>query len=387
MMEITNKSKCYGCTACFNQCPRNAIKMVEDERGFKYPKIDNDKCINCRLCKKICPANSQVDKNEENNIIVYAAKHKDEIIRENSTSGGLFSAISEYVLKNNGIIYATILDENYEVKYTRADNKCDRDKMRGSKYVQSDLLNCFCLIENDLHDNKLVLFVGNPCYVAGLKSFLKYKEYNNLILCDIVCHGVPSPKIFREHINLINSKGKIKKYIFRDKKIGWRGTNVTIEYGNKIETNTAFSDIFCDLYFDGYISRDCCSKCKFTSIIREADITIGDFWGIEKYHKNINDEKGINLVILNTQKGIELFDKISSDLNYEVSSINNCLQPQLMYPSKENKKKKYFWKDYKKRGFLYVAKKYTKYGIKNKIIIATKKLIPNSIKEKIKGLK
>ena len=250
MEEITKKNNCFGCTACANICPKHAISMEYDENGFKYPKVDKDKCINCGLCKRICPANNEVKKND--NICVYAAKNKNDNIRRKSTSGGLFTAISNYVLEKKGVVYGSIMNNDFKVVYLRAESKKDIDNMRGSKYVQSDLKETFSSIKKDLEKNLMVLFVGTPCYVQGLKSYLR-KEYDNLILCDIVCHGVPSPLIFDEHVNFINKMGKLKKYTFRDKEIGWRGTNVTIEYDTKKESNTVVSDIFSNLYFDGYI--------------------------------------------------------------------------------------------------------------------------------------
>lgn len=386
MEKITDKNMCYGCTACYSLCPQNAISMKEDNRGFKYPSINNEKCINCELCKNICPANKSLKKflNENTFTKIFAAKTKNENIRKKSTSGGMFSEISNYVLENNGIIYGTILDNNFQVKYICVDNTKDRDLMRGAKYVQSNLNDTFINIKKDLKSNKLVLFIGNPCFVAGLKSFLGFKNHDNLVLCDIVCHGVPSPLIFKEHVNYIRSKHSLKKYIFRNKLIGWRGTNTTIEYDNKVEYNTSYSDIFTNLYFDGYISRDCCSSCKYTSMNRVSDITIGDFWGIEKSHPSFNDERGTSLVIINTIKGEKVFNKIKDNLLYINSSPEKCVQPQLQYPSKENIKKERFWLDYESKGFEYIAKKYTVYGLKNKIIRHIKNLIPNSIKSKLK---
>lgn len=382
MEEITKKNNCFGCTACANICPKHAISMEYDENGFKYPKVDKDKCINCGLCKRICPANNEVKKND--NICVYAAKNKNDNIRRKSTSGGLFTAISNYVLEKKGVVYGSIMNNDFKVVYLRAESKKDIDNMRGSKYVQSDLKETFSSIKKDLEKNLMVLFVGTPCYVQGLKSYLR-KEYDNLILCDIVCHGVPSPLIFDEHVNFINKMGKLKKYTFRDKEIGWRGTNVTIEYDTKKESNTVVSDIFSNLYFDGYISRICCSKCKYTSINRVSDITIGDFWEIEKSHNDFNDEKGINLVLINTLKGKKVFENIKDELEYIESSIDKCIQPQLKYPSKENKNKKQFWNDYEKKGFMYVAKKYTTYGKINSVKKRIKKLVPNKIKQIIRG--
>lgn len=388
MEEITNKKNCYGCTACVNICPKKAIKMVEDSRGFKYPSIDDKLCINCGLCKRRCPANKELNDFLDYSVdpIIYAAKCKDDNIRNKSTSGGVFTVLSDYVLKNGGVIYGTILDNDFRVKYIRTDNKKDRDKMRGSKYVQSDLNDTFNNIKKDLETDRLVLFVGNPCFVSGLKTFLNNKINNNLILCDIICHGVPSPLIFKEHINFINKKGNLNKYVFRDKSIGWRGTNTTIKYGNKVESNTSFSDIFTNLYFDGYISRDCCETCKFTSFNRVSDITIGDYWGIENVFPDFNDEKGINLLFLNTKNGINIFNKIRNSLSYIQSDINKCEQPQLKYPSKAHHNKDKFWIDYDNKGFDYVSRKYTVFGVKNKIIFNIKRFIPKGVKSKLKGM-
>lgn len=389
MEKITENKKCYGCTACYSICPKKAIEMVEDEKGFKHPVINNKKCINCGLCKKNCPANYGLDQFVSDNNLpkIYAARTKNEEVREKSTSGGMFSEISNYILNKDGVIFGTVMDENFKVKYIKVKDKKGRDLLRGAKYVQSDLENTFTEIKKELDEKKYVMFIGNPCYVAGLKSFLGKNNYENLLLCDIVCHGVPSPLIFKEHVEYIKNKHKLKKYIFRNKLIGWRGTNTTIEYDNTYESNTPYSDIFTNLYFDGYITRECCSSCKFTSINRVSDITIGDFWGIEKSHPKFNDEKGTSLLIINSKKGENILENIKNNIYLEESSVEKCLQPQLKYPSAENKNKLSFWNDYKKRGFHFVAKKYTIFGFKKRLIKSIKKIIPNNVKEKLKGRK
>ena len=198
---FTEERNCSGCTACLNSCPNNAISMKENEQGFLYPYIDKNKCTNCKLCTKVCPFKKEWFENNKNEIPkVYALKNKDENIRDNSTSGGAFSILAEYVIKENGIVYGALLDENNIVKHVRIDELKNIQQLRGSKYVQSFLGNIFKDVKNDLEKGKKVMFVGTPCQVAGLKTFLQ-KDFSNLILVDFICHGVPIPMMFKEHIN------------------------------------------------------------------------------------------------------------------------------------------------------------------------------------------
>lgn len=355
-MNIEKVSNCCGCTCCANICPKEAISMVEDEKGFNYPHIDKNKCINCGLCFKSCPMmNASEIKNELP--LVYGCKIKDESIRMKSTSGGIFTVISDYVLDNNGVVYGAVFDDDLKVVHARLETKEERNKACGAKYVQSDLGVIFSLIKNDLHSNKLVMFTGNPCQNAGLKNFLKNdKSINNLILVDIVCHGVPSPLIFRQYIE---SFDKIVDYNFRDKSITWRGANVTIKFAdNTTVTNSRKARIMTDLYFRGYISRNSCGYCPFTDINRVSDMTIGDFWGIENCNPSFDDGKGVSLLLLNTNKGKEIFEKVKERLNYFESDTVSCLQAQLQYPTSPNKNKEKFWKDYNKHGYDYTEKIY-----------------------------
>lgn len=353
-----DKSKCCACTACKNICPKQAIEMLPDEKGFLYPKIDENKCIKCGLCEKVCFYNTgyKVLDDHLNKIETYAIKHKDFNIRMNSRSGGIFTALSDYILDNKGVIYGVGYKENFVVCYKRAETKEERNKFRGSKYVQSELNDIFKQVKNDLEADKWVLFSGTPCHVAGLVKYLGKKKYEKLLLVDIVCHGVPSPKMFSDYINYIEKKynDKVNNFDFRDKTFGW---NQSIE-SFKINQNKYSQTIYSRLFGSCLGFRESCYNCQFTNLNRPSDITIGDCWGIAKNRPDIDDNKGTSLVIVNTEKGKFIQKNILSNLEYYIIDINDYLQPRLREPNKRSGKVDAFWKDYLNNGFNYIAKKY-----------------------------
>lgn len=372
MKIYDQKNKCYGCTTCLNSCPVGAIKMIEDEKGFLYPEVDEEKCISCGLCKKVCPYNKEIS---DNNVLnAYAAKNKDDYIRSLSSSGGLFSVMANYVLDNNGIVVGVILDNNLDVKHVCIDNKEDLVKMRGSKYVQSNMIGIFPQIKKHLENQKMVLFTGTPCQCAGLRNYLK-KDYNNLFICDLVCHGVPSPKLFKEHIDLLNKKGKVINYKFRSKVNGWHNHTEVICYENKEDYKSNISQSFKQFFGSNLNLRDSCYNCKFANIKRIGDITIGDFWGAEKKCKNFDDNKGISLVLINNKHGMHLFKTIKDELILlDVTNIDYRQKPLLCHVNK-SKKVDEFWDDYFKYGYVYILKNYTRSIMMMKIRKILKKII------------
>lgn len=353
-----DKSKCCACTACKNICPKQAIEMISDEKGFLYPKINENRCIKCGLCEKVCFYNTgyKVLDDHLNKIEIYAIKHKDFNIRMNSRSGGIFTALSDYILDNKGVIYGVGYKENFVVCYKRAETKEERNKFRGSKYVQSELNDIFKQVKNDLENNRWVLFSGTPCHVAGLVKFLGKKKYEKLLLIDIVCHGVPSPKMFNDYIDYVEEKynGKVNSFNFRDKTFGW---NQSVE-SFKINQNKYSQTIYSLLFGSCLGFRESCYNCKFTNLNRPSDITIGDCWGIAENRPDIDDNKGVSLVIVNTEKGKFIQENILSNLEYYIIDINDYLQPRLREPNKRSEKVDVFWKDYLNNGFNYIAKKY-----------------------------
>lgn len=366
-----NKGKCCGCTACFHICPVDAITMEADSKGFLYPYIDSERCIDCGKCKKVCPFQNDYEKTFNiKEVKVYAVKHKDEAVRLSSTSGGAFSAISDYVLENSGLVFGVAFNENFKAVYKKAQTKEERDDFKGSKYVQSYLGDTFSNIKDFLYEGKKVLFSGNPCIIAGLRRYLDMENVRseNLILCDIVCHGVPSPLVFKEHLDSLKRKtnSNVLEYRFRDKKYGWRGSNVSINLDNKEYANNSFANSYSNLYFAGLITRKSCHNCKFTNFNRPSDITIGDYWGIEKNIPDFVDDSGVSLMLVNSIKGQQLFENIKKDIEFRESSVNKCIQPQLEYPPQSSAKEKDFWADYDSYGYEYIIKKYGGLSVKGK---------------------
>jgi len=374
--DYNDKSLCCGCSACYNVCPKKAITMIPDALGFLYPKIQNDKCINCNLCRQVCSFNADYDKSDNISPIFYAARHKDinEILK--SRSGAVFVALSDFVLDNNGVVYGVGFKEHFKVCHKRAINKEQRDEFRGSKYVQSDLENIFENVLDDLQNQKYVLFSGTGCQIAGIKSYLKIKhvDISKLFLVDIVCHGVPSPFFWSDYLNFIENKYK-KKIIsvnFRDKKFGWREHKESFVFNN----SSISANIFTYAFFQHIMLRHSCEKCFFTNTERPSDITIADFWGWEKVDDKFNiDNKGVSLVIVNTQKGDALFNNIKKKLNFIKTEREKCLQPHLIEPSTLNPDRELFERDYMEKGFLYVLKKYCNYGFWNKLKTTPKQIL------------
>lgn len=360
MIQIKDKADCCGCTACASICPKDAITMEPDTLGFKYPKVDLDKCIDCGLCEKVCAFNDNYDKSLNlKEPEIYAARHKNMHEIETSRSGAAFIAISDYILENGGIVYGVGYKDHFRVAHKRATTKEERNEFKGSKYVQSDLDGIFRHVKEDLKQGNTVLFSGTPCQTAGLNSYIGKKLRENLVLVDIVCHGVPSPYIWRDYLAYIEKKYKneVLKVNFRDKtRIGWSGhiESFVFENGEKIE-----SKIYTDLFYKHIMLRPSCGNCHYTNFKRPSDITLADFWGWEKTDPNINiDDKGISLIFVNTGKGCVLLDKIKDRTTIIPTEMENCIQPNLKHPTKFNPKWNSFEQEYKRKGFGYILKTY-----------------------------
>ena len=377
MILFDNKKDCSGCTACKNSCPKEAIVMKEDEEGFLYPEIDKDRCVECGICKKVCPISNRSKDESSKEPLVYACKNIDDSIRMQSASGGAFSGISDYVLEQNGVIFGACYNDKFKVEHRKAANKLERDKFRGAKYVQSNLNDIFKDVKEELEEGKLVLFTGTPCQVAGLSNYLK-KDYSNLLKCDIVCHGTPSPKIFEEYISYIekHKENKIKNISFRDKESGWQNQKWKIE----LENGTVLLDdddvkIYKRIFNKHYAQRPSCHDCRFTNLNRPSDMTLGDFWGIEKAIPGFADNKGVSLLLINTEKGEGIFNLIKDKLILKQSDCKSCMQPQLDHPAKAADNRMDFWNDYRENGFEYVVNKYCRYSKMDKLKIFIKKFI------------
>lgn len=377
MIQIKEKADCCGCTACASICPKDAITMEPDTLGFKYPKVDLSKCIDCGLCEKVCAFNDNYDKSLNlKEPEIYAARHKDIHEIETSRSGAAFIAISDYILENSGIVYGVGYKDHFRVAHKRATTKEERNEFKGSKYVQSDLAGIFKQVKEDLKQGNTVLFSGTPCQTAGLNSYIGKKLRENLVLVDIVCHGVPSPYIWRDYLSYIEKKYKneVVKVNFRDKsRIGWSGhiESFVFENGKKI-----VSRIYTDLFQQNIMLRPSCGNCHYTNFTRPSDLTIADYWGWEKISSNFNiDNKGCSLLFINTEKGRILFKFIKDNLNIILSNKKDCIQPNLTQPSSLNKKSSEFISNYKKYGFIKILKLYSILSLNYKLNYYNTKII------------
>ena len=353
MINIKTSNNCCGCTACSSACSRHAIVMKPDALGFPYPVVDKSKCVDCGLCEKVCAFNDNYDVSSNLPMpIAYGARHKriDEV--KHSRSGAVFVAISDYVLEKGGVVYGAGYADHFRVVHKRSVTKDERDEFRGSKYVQSDINTVFSQVKKDLKDGLTVLFSGTPCQTSGLNSYVGEKLRKNLLLIDIICHGVPSPKIWQDYIKYLERKKKdvICEVNFRDKeKFGWKAHFESFKFlRGEVITNRLFTNVF----YEHIMFRHSCANCHFCNLRRPSDITIGDFWGIENVDKEFNaDNYGVNIMLVNTQKGAELFETIKKHLNVILVNVEDCLQPNLQHPSVPHPKRQEFESFYSKNGF------------------------------------
>jgi coenzyme F420-reducing hydrogenase beta subunit len=381
MNLFSSPEDCSGCTACMNICPNAAITMNPDEKGFLYPQIDSQRCTGCGVCRRVCafrkenPAEVNVPQPH-----AFAVKHREDDVRMNSSSGGMFTAVSDWILEQGGVVYGAAYDDAFQARHTRAKTKEERSAFRGSKYVQSNLGTIFRDVKADLNAGLPVLFTGTPCQVAGLKNFLALRKTNteNLYLCDIICHGAPSPKVFQNYLNSLRKKynSEIKSITFRDKKAGWRGSQFKVEFCDGQEYKAPCTDdAYYTLFLWNVILRPSCFRCPFANLQRSSDITIGDFWGIENSMPEFEDEKGVSLVLTNSPKGNILFNAVRASLDVRDCNLRDCLQPNLQAPSTPSPKSQAFWADYQKYGLEYAGRKYTDPGIRQKAKRQIKKIL------------
>lgn len=363
MIKITDKTKCCGCTACVNVCPTKAITMHSDQLGFLYPIVEESMCIDCGRCIKVCAFHNEYDRSLNLPYpVAYAVRHKDSNEVATSRSGAAFIAIADWALSHDGVVYGAGYADHFRVIHKRAESKQECFEFKGSKYVQSDLNTVFTQVKKDLASGKIVLFSGTPCQTAALNSFVGAKYRSNLYLVDIVCHGVPSPFIWRDYLQYIENKyGKrVISLSFRDKsELGWAAHRESFTFDDK----KIYRNTYTYLFYEHIMFRPSCSKCPYTNMTRPSDLTCADFWGWEKTDVTINaDDRGISLLLCNTDKGVKLFDTITGVLNVKEVALSNCVQPNLLHPSIPNKNAAKFERDYSSRGFLYVARRYGDLG-------------------------
>jgi coenzyme F420-reducing hydrogenase beta subunit len=300
MIEIKEKENCCGCEACRQSCPKQCITMYQDSEGFLYPNVNLQECINCHICEKVCPIINQLEGQKP--LSIYAAKNTNKQIRSNSSSGGVFMAIAEKVIDEGGVVFGARFNEKWEIVHDYTETKSGIHPFMGSKYFQSNIKDTYSIAKSFLKENRKVLFTGTPCQIAGLKHYLKIK-YDNLITVDVVCHGVPSPKVWLKYLESLQSSGLVKEPIddisFRKKTLGWKNYGINIHSFNTNYFMTKNADLFMQGFINNLYLRPSCYCCSFKCGRSGSDITLGDFWGMEDIIPYFDDDQGTSLAIIN----------------------------------------------------------------------------------------
>lgn len=372
-----HKDDCCGCTLCSTVCPKQAITMKPDVMGFLYPDIEDSKCIDCGKCVRFC--NFKEDYKTPfalDKPIAYGGRHKslDEVAK--SQSGAAFVVLSDYILSQGGVVYGVGYKDFFRAAHKRAATIEERDEFRGSKYVQSDMSGIYEQVKADLQEGRKVMFTGTPCQVAAVASYIGDKELRaNLFLMDIVCHGVPGPFMWRDYLHFLESKEnqKLTSVNFRDKK--YKGWHAHVESFTFEHTYT-YTYTYTYLFYSHINLRYSCGQCPYTNFRRVSDVTVSDFWGVEKSKaaRLGADNKGCSLFLVNTEKGKLWFDSVKPSLDFIAVDLDECIQPQLLHPAKLHKKRNKFEEDFTKYGFAYVRRKYGNVGI-NRVINKAKSIL------------
>ena len=372
-----NENNCCGCRSCENICPKGAITVIPDHKGFLYPQIDQDTCIDCGLCVKACPVIVKEEIQPDFQQTVYAVINGNKDVLKKSTSGGAFSLFADEVLKNNGFVYGCALTDDMRVVHIGVDNGDDLQKLRGSKYVQSDLNETYRKIGQHLKDGRPVLFTGTPCQVDGLNCYLKAKNQSaeGLLTVDLLCHGVPSPKIWADFVSYLENTydSKLTDFKFRTKIAGWENSIETATFSNgKTVKNANQIRAFLSFFYQNLSLRPMCFSCRYNSYNRVSDITIGDFWGIDKSHPEMNDNKGLSVVLVNTLKGSKVFEKVLPNAKVLEAQKSEAAQSALMKNPAPKHDVDKFWQEYQDKGFDFIIQKY---GMRSKASLIKVKII------------
>lgn len=359
-MELVSYKQCFACHACSGICPQNAIDYIYKD-GFSYPQINQELCIDCGACGTVCPA-LDVNNRIKNKPMLYSYQHLQSNVIKESSSGGAFTAISDTIIERGGAVAGAILDKNNMAVHTIVTSKQARDGMRGAKYVQSELKeDIYKEVVRLLKEKKQVLFSGTPCQVEAIRKYCNARkvECEGLVLCALVCHGASSPDVWKRYISSFVEEHQAKDVVvnFRNKKNGWRQNKITATVGKK-EFDL---DEYSSLYFSLLCNRESCFTCPFTTVYRNCDITIGDFWSINNFDTSISEEEGVSMILVHTRKGEKLVEHCKNwgslkryDYDPQVG-----LQPALNKPYTKPIEYPAFWKDYKTKSWSFLVKKYT----------------------------
>ena len=367
MIRIKQKQDCCGCYGCVSVCHENCISMATDPEGFWYPTVDTSACVNCGACERACPILNPFEKSKSDICSVYAAYTKNEQVRLQSSSGGLFTEIATYVISQGGVVFGATFDEHFNIVHTYTETLDGLEDLRGSKYVQSKIGNAYSVALKFLKQGRLVLFTGAPCQIEGLLSFLK-RDYKNLLTQDIICHGVPSPMVWEKYIEYREEQSECdtKRIFFRHKRQGWKNYSVNFVFKNHTEYIETLKK---DPYMKGFLSDMClrpsCYNCHFKSKERKSDFTLADFWGIQNICLDMDDDKGTSLVFVNSDKGAKIFDAIKDSIVIKEVEADKaiCFNSAMIKSAHKPKQREKFLGDMQAHDFPQVIQKYCKTNI------------------------
>lgn len=343
MITVTEKSRCCGCEACRSVCPKQCISMRTDKEGFLYPEVNLSECIDCKLCEKVCPVLHPIASTEEP--MVFAGINNDTQIRLQSSSGGIFTLIAESVLQKGGVVFGARFDENWKVVHGYTETVEGLARFRGSKYVQSYIGESFLQAKKFLDEGREVLFSGTPCQIAGLKNFLR-RSYQHLLTVDVVCHGVPSPKVWQKYLEESVCKAyyikerkhsfsfaeKICNINFRSKEKGWKKYNVEIEYKNGKKDITPFTEhLYMNVFLSNLSLRPSCYACSAKIPYVQSDITLADFWGVDSLKPEIDDDKGCGLILINNERAFSLLRNLDCQLFQQKLNEASKFNPSILH--------------------------------------------------------
>ena len=362
MINVSNK--CTGCSACVLKCPKQCIRLECSREGFLYPIIGQSECINCGICEKVCPVISKSEIYNETK--AFAMKNKNTSERINSASGGIFPLIAQFVVKTNGVVFGAAYDQEFGVRHIKVEKEEDIAKLQSAKYTQSIMGNTFIEVQEALSENRWVVFSGTPCQCTGLKLYLK-KDYDKLIIVDLICHGVPSPRVWRTYIKWRSNQendGKLPKRInMRSKCSGWSKYSYSTEfdYGNgNISQIPNGQDPFMKAFVGNICLRKSCNQCVAKGVERCSDLTLGDYWGVWSQHPEFDDNKGTSIVFAHSEKAIEIFNQMKTQLECLEVKVEEAFKenPSMIISSQEHIRRNEFLEEITEENFGEIVDKY-----------------------------
>lgn len=366
-LDNHNKKDCCGCSACTSSCPVSCIEMKRDEDGFLFPVVkDASKCIDCKLCQKVCPMENPL-KHEDDGQYYGAYSSQDELVKKCS-SGGIFAELANMILREDGYVFGAAFDDKLSLAHRCYSRGEDLNPVYSSKYLQSDMKDCYSLCKKLLTDGKKVLFSGTPCQISGLHRFLR-KEYDNLFTVDVICHGVPSESFFHAYVDSLEKKhkGKLTFINFRDKrKNGW---SITLRYIINRKGKDYIYDLnrressYFTFFLKGLIARESCYTCPFASMNRPGDLTLGDFWGYQRTRPELKHELGLSLVLSNTPKGNQMIKELQGCCDVFFAPVNEesirvSDNKNLYVPTKRPDFRNTIYVDLRANDYFFIEKKY-----------------------------